>query len=112
MTTATATATAQTLKVGQILQGSFGYSMTLNEFYVIERLSASSAWIRQVSTCVVNDDGMGGGKATPDPLLEPMGPLTRHKIQAYACGEPRLSHKVLGSLTPWDGRPKYHNSYD
>ena len=112
MTIATATATAQTLKVGQILQGSFGYSMTLNEFYVIERLSASSAWIRQVSTCVVNDDGMGGGKATPDPLLEPMGPLTRHKIQTATDGEQWLSHKRLGSLSVWDGRPKYHNTYD
>jgi hypothetical protein len=109
----TATATAQALKVGQILHGSFGYSMTLNEFYVIERVSAASAWIREVPSCVVNDDGMGGGKASPDPLLEPFGPLTRHKIQtAYTDGEQWLSHKRLGSLRLWDGRPQYHNTYD
>jgi len=108
----TATATAQALKVGQILHGSFGYSMTLNEFYVIERVSAASAWIREVPSFVVNDDGMGEGKATPDPALVPFGPLTRHKVQTATDGEQWLSHKRLGSLSVWDGRPKYHNTYD
>lgn len=113
MTTATATATAQTFQIGQVVTGSFGYDMTLNEFYIVERVSDSSVWIRQVSTQVSNDNGRGNGAAIADPALEPFGPLTRHKIQrSYMNGEPWLRHKCLGFLRLWDGRPKYQNSYD
>ena len=107
------TATAQTLQPGQVVTGSFGYDMTLNEFFIVERVTDSSAWIRQVSTHVSNDNGRGNGTAIADPLLEPFGPITRHKIQRSGLsGEPWLRHKCVGFLRPWDGRPKYQNSYD
>ena len=111
--TATATATAQTFQIGQIVTGSFGYDMTLNQFYIVERVSDSSAWIRQVLTQVSHDDGRGNGTAIAHPALEPCGSLTRHKIQRSGLdGEPWLRHKCVGFLRLWDGRPKYQNSYD
>jgi hypothetical protein len=57
------TATIQALHVGQVLQGSWGYDMTINEFYVIQRLTASSVWLREVAAFVSNDNGMGNGRA-------------------------------------------------
>jgi hypothetical protein len=62
------TATAQALHVGQVLQGSWGYDMTINEFFVIQRLTASSVWLVTLNSC---------------------------------C-----------TLSPWSGRPVYHNTYD
>jgi len=106
------TATAQALHVGQILQGSFGYDMTINQFFVIQRLTDNSVWIREVAAIVSNDNGNGNGTAVADPALEPVGPLLRRKIKQSGIYGPYVNHGNCCSLSPWNGRPVYHNTYD
>ena len=106
------TATIQALHVGQVLQGSWGYDMTINEFYVIQRLTASSVWLREVAAVVSNDNGMGNGTAIPDPALEPVGPVIRRKVKAGGNYGPYVTLNSCCTLSPWSGRPVYHNTYD
>jgi hypothetical protein len=69
-----ATATLQALHVGQVLQGSWGYDMTINQFFVIQRLTASSVWLREVAAVVSNDNGMGSGTASSRPVFKASWP--------------------------------------
>jgi hypothetical protein len=107
-----ATATLQALHVGQVLQGSFGYDMTINQFFVIQRLTASSVWIFEVAAIVSDDNGTGSGTAVADPALAPVGPVIRRKIKQSGTYGPYVNLGDCCSLSPWSGRPVYHNTYD
>ena len=68
MTTATAQQSVQELKQltpGQILTCSWGYSMTLNNWYVVTRVTKASVWIQEICGEVSNDHGTGEGRAMP-----------------------------------------------
>ncbi len=53
-------------EVGQIVCSSYGYDMTLVEYYVVDRMTKSSVWLRPIETKVFGDDGRGEGKALPN----------------------------------------------
>ena len=104
------TATAQALHVGQVLQGSWGYDMTINEFFVIQRLTASSVWLREVAAVVSNDNCMGNGRAIPDPFLKPVGPVIRRKVKAGGNYGPYVTLNSCCTLSPleWPSRLSQH----
>ena len=114
----------ETLKPGMILHSSWGYDMTLNNFYVVRRVSAASAWVQEVAAVVKNDNGMGDGTAEPDPGCVAWvwnndgqrveAPVKRFKIQRYgnSSAESLWDSRKQRSMTIWSGRPVYHNTYD
>ena len=101
-------------EVGQIVCSSYGYDMTLVQYYVVERLTKASVWLREIKTIVTNDDGRGEGQAMPD--IESIGSLLdynfsfRKKIKVSE-GKEYVSDSIK-YFRIWDGKPQYYNSWD
>jgi len=104
-------------EVGQIVCSSYGYDMTLVEYYVVTRMTKASVWMRCINTIVTGDDGRGEGKAVPDmKSLEADSPyqyvpVFRKKIQHYESGKQYVSDSIK-YFCIWDGKPQYYNSWD
>ena len=126
MNTATSLQSIQELKEftpGQILTCSWGYSMTLNNWYVVTRVSKASVWVQEITGVVSNDDGMGEGRAmpsldrTPAPWVNQDGeeipaPIRRFKIQTWGESQSIWDSKNQRSIRIWDMKPQYHNTWD
>jgi len=102
-------------EVGQIVCSSFGYDMTIVEYYVVTRMTKASIWLQRINTIVTGDDGRGEGKAMPDmegfdSLLDFPCPDLRKKIQV-SDGKQYVSDTIK-AFSIWDGKPQYHNTWD
>ncbi len=107
------TATLQTdyFEPDQIVCSSFGYDMTLVEYYVVTRVTKASVWLRPINRIVSNDDGRGEGKAMPDTSWQaPDSAIFRKKIKV-SDGRQFVSD-MIKYFRIWDGKPQYHNSWD
>jgi hypothetical protein len=108
---------------GQILTASWGYSMTLNTWYVVTRTTKASVWVQEICGAVSNDYGTGEGRAMPSMDCTPAreydrdgqeiaAPVRRFKIQRYSEQETIWDSKKQRSIRIWDMKPKYHNTWD
>ena len=107
------TTTLQTdrFEVGQIVCSSYGYDMTLVEYYVVDRMTKSSVWLRPIETKVFGDDGRGEGKALPNTGWQaPDSSVFRKRIQ-LSEGKQYVSDSIK-CFRIWDGKPQYYNSWD
>ena len=101
-------------ELGQIVCSSYGYDMTLVEFYVVTRMTKASVWLRPINCIVTGDDGRGEGRAMPD--MDSIGrlldysPSFRKKIKV-SDGKQYVSDSIK-YFRIWDGKPEYYNSWD
>ena len=107
------TATLQTdhFEVGQIVCSSYGYDMTLVEYYVVDRMTKASVWLRPVHCVVTGDDGRGEGKATPDTSWQASDDKVFRKRIQLSEGKQYVSDSIK-YFRIWDGKPQYYNSWD
>lgn len=96
------------LKVGDIVQGSWGYEQTNQEFYEVVEVSATgkSVKIREVAKAVV--DGSAGY------MSEQVVPMPGHYVGEEIRKPVQLGDRVPFkhcSLGKWDGRPKDQSHY-
>ena len=102
----------QTVQLGQIFYSSYGYGMTIVGFYVVDRFTAKSVWLRPIGRIVKNDNGMGNGTAEPDTSRQaPDGRVFRKSIRHDDDGTIYLPDNI-SAYGVWDGRPMYFNTYD
>lgn len=106
----------KTFKSGQILSCSWGYSMTIVNFFVVIRRTEKTVWIQPIGRSVKNDNGMGNGTAMPDMELNATGPVQRFKIQTggmYDDGAETIwDRRHQTSIRIWSMKPQYMNTYD
>ncbi len=126
MNTATSLQSIQELKEftpGQILICSWGYSMTLNNWYVVTRVSKASVWVQEIAGAVSNDHGMGEGRSMPSMDRTPAlvfnkdgekvpAPVRRFKIHTQRASQTIWDSKNQRSIRIWDMKPQYHNTWD
>ena len=107
------TATLQTdcFEVGQIVCSSYGYDMTLVEYYVVDRMTKASVWLRPVHCVVTGDDGRGEGKAMPDTSWQASDDKVFRKRIQLSEGKQYVSDSIK-YFRIWDGKPQYYNSWD
>jgi len=99
-------------ELGQIVCSSYGYDMTLVEYYVVTRMTKASVWLRPINCVVTGDDGRGEGRAVPDSSWQASDDkVFRKKIQHYESGKQYVSDS-LKYFRIWDGKPQYYNSWD
>jgi|TARA_Y100000033_G_scaffold35912_1_gene34693 hypothetical protein len=107
----TTTLQTERFEVGQIVCSSYGYDMTLVEYYVVDRMTKSSVWLRPIETKVFGDDGRGEGKALPNTAWQaPDSSVFRKRIQ-LSEGKQYVSDSIK-YFRIWDGKPQYYNSWD
>ena len=106
------------LNVGDILEDTWGYSMTLVEFYKVTKIiSACKVEIVELGHNVVpgSEDSGGGRRVVPDvnrPIGEPIIKMVTQSSYEKRNGGFHITINDSVSLTPWDGHPCYFNNYD
>lgn len=98
-------------EVGQIVCSSYGYDMTLVEYYVVDRMTKASVWLRPVHCVVTGDDGRGEGKAMPDTSWQASNDKVFRKRIQLSEGKQYVSDSIK-YFRIWDGKPQYYNSWD
>ena len=102
----------ETVQLGQIFYSSYGYGMTIVGFYVVDRFTAKSVWLRPIGRIVKNDNGMGNGTAEPDTNRQaPDERVFRKSIRYDDDGTIYLPDNI-SAYGIWDGKPMYFNTYD
>lgn len=104
------------IKVGDILEGSWGYSMTIAELYKVTKIvSPCRIEIVEIGADLIDADRGGGERLMPNPEKIVGDPVVK-TVQAdrYSREENAFYVKINDScrLRPWDGRPVYQNTWD
>lgn len=104
------------IKAGDILADSWGYSMTIVEFYKVTKIiSATKIEIVELGHILTDSDRGGGEYVLPDTEHYIGEPIVKQVAQnSYEKQDGRWHVKINSSvsLTPWSGRPLYQNTWD
>lgn len=104
------------IKVGDILTGSWGYSMTLVEIYKVTKIiSACKIEIVEIGSDLISADCGGGEDLMPNPEKIVGNPIVKTVMaDRYSREENAFYVKINDScrLHPWDGRTLYQNTWD
>lgn len=102
------------LMVGDILYDVWGYSMTIVSYYKIKKiLSPCKIEIIEIGHKLVSSDRGGGEEVLPDPDNELREPIIKTITKdRYNRDGWHVKINSSVSLTKWDERPHYQNTYD
>ena len=85
--------------------------MTHVSFFVVDRISAKSVWLRPIAK-FTTETFHGQGTAMPNPLIKaPDRCVFRMKIQHHDNGA-QCAFDRIHVYRIWDGQPSYVNSFD
>lgn len=108
---------APDIKVGTILTSTWGYSMTIVDFYKVVKRSNSFVYVKQLKHETVKDDGPAGSTVRPlDEFKD--STIYRSKIslgknsQVFKDGWYIKAPNNHGLLNVWDGTDQYENHWD
>jgi len=105
--------------VGKIFTYSFGYDMTINVFAKVVRQTKKTLFLQEVEMSVSDDCGQGSGRAEASPEITENGveypiiegsKIIKAQKRVYPYGEYWVSGRH--HWYEWDGKPKYHNTWD
>jgi hypothetical protein len=116
------------LQPGTILSSSWGYSMTIVDFYVVVRCTEKTAWVQQIQSHEV-DNGPEGGHAVPELTRKPKlvfqnradnqggelveAPVKSFRIKTDRDGEEWLwNSKLQRTMRIWSGKQLRINHWD
>ena len=111
MTAATSILQTEKFEIGQVVCSSYGYNMTIVEFYLVDRMTKSNVWLRPIGRIVKNDDGRGDGTAEPSLDFKAADSLVFRKKIQLSDGKQYVSDSMK-HFRIWDGKPQYHNTWD
>lgn len=78
-------AEGNTLKVGDILNTSWGYDQTNVDFYIVTRVSAARVWVRPIASDY-ESTGFMAGQCWPAMPIQMTGPeTTMHVVRGNSC---------------------------
>lgn len=108
-----ANAVCPQVKVGDHFKYTFGYDMTIVQFYRVMRRTDKTVWLQEVPREVRDDYGFGNGRAWPAEDAEPKegAPVFQARLKEWG-GEPMLNVARKGYMRLWDGKPCYYNTWD
>lgn len=104
------------IKVGDILTGSWGYSMTLVEMYKVTKIvSACKIEIVEIGADLISADSGGGENLMPNPEKIIGDPIVKNVVADRYTREANAFYVKINDsckIRPWDGRPEYQNTWD
>lgn len=104
--------TAPEIKVGSILSGIWGYSMTIVDFYEVVKRTESFVFVKELQKDVIEDEGPKGEMLMPVPGSYVSPQVYRLKIQSHGSNAYYFKSPKSGILDLWDGKPEYQNTWD
>ncbi len=95
--------------MNKIYSVSWGYSMSLNNFYKVIKETPKGAIVRKIDSTILENDGLAGGYETPNPNVElterdwsdPEGIKVKYKDYKVIKTETGYKGKVGLSRTYW-----------
>lgn len=109
----TATEAPRKFELGEVAYTSWGYSMTIVDFYVVVKRTQKSVWVAPIASKFDGPEGIGGGHVLPSDDREPTGQVQRFLIKTDSDGtEWAWMSKLDRSLRIHTGKPVYYNTYD
>jgi hypothetical protein len=96
--------TGHTLKVGDILNTSWGYDQTNVDFFVVTRISAARVWVRRIVK-EYEETGFMSGQSWPAMPIQMVGEESMHVAHGSSCSI-KGHHASLS-----EGRTHYESSY-
>lgn len=101
------------LKVGDILFDVWGYSMTIVEYYKVTKIiSPCKVEIVEIGKNVISCDRGGGETLTPDVDNEIGEKIVKQIVADRSQNGWHIKINSSISLTRWNGRPNYQNTWD
>jgi hypothetical protein len=108
------TSTSSPVAVGDIFESSWGYSMTIVDFFQVTRVSGSRVYFREIESAETASGYLSG---TSLPVrdsfkgAEHFSTLrNRGRMSILVCPNDSSDYKVPANL--WEGRPCYFNHCD
>lgn len=101
-------------KVGDFLEGSWGYDQTNVDFFQVLEVRPMALKIRKVYNRETESTGRDQGRCVPvADSFHPRYEAVWVTIQVYGRGhrEHSIPSPIHGGLSKWDGRPMYYSSY-
>ena len=103
----------QEIKVGDILVCSWGYSMSLVDFYKVVKVTAKSAFLLKMGNKTVEHDSYGMySRVMPSEICTTDKPLMRRIQRSHYDGELYCKITDYQYARKWDGQSKYFNDND
>lgn len=104
------------IEVGEIFYDSWGYNMTIIDFYKVVRLTPAGAEVRGLGQTEVAE-GFLCGTTTPTETLTERHGVLRARSHGALVGTIKGLYKDSDStrrvyLSKWDGQPKHFNHCD
>jgi hypothetical protein len=96
------------LKVGSILCNSWGYNMTIVDFYMVTKIKGSKVTLVELNNKYPNNDNgsLSGSKVVAGDVSE------RSEPKEYTVRGSRVKINSSSSARLWDGQPMYENRND
>lgn len=101
------------IKAGDILFDTWGYSMTIVDYYKVTKIvSPSKIEIVKIGCKVIDTDRGGGEHLMPDPENELRERMVKQVVKNRYDGSWYIKISESVRLRPWDGRAHYQNTWD
>lgn len=96
----------------KILTASYGYDMTINNYYKIVKEGEKTVLVQKIGRIVSNDEGRGNGTSVPNEKVTD-GEVFRAHVRGSERGTYYVSKYFPGGYADeWNGKPEYYNSWD
>lgn len=95
------------LTKGQILVSSWGYSMTIVDYFKVDRVTPKGVWLVQIGTKYVTGGGYNGDSMPCEQSTRGAPFFTRASKDGVTRGANSSSRAY-----PWNGQPVYYNRVD
>ena len=103
----------QELKVGDVMVCSWGYSMSLVDFYKVVKVTSKSAFLLKMGNRTVEQDNYAGhSRVVPSGICTTDKPLMRRIQHSKYDGELYCKITDYQYARKWDGQSKYFNDMD
>ena len=97
----------------KIVESSFGYDMTINDYFVVLSENDKTAMLQPIGKIVKDDYGLGSGRSIPD-ASKVTGEPFRARVVKSGNGISYSSPKYITGhwADEWNGKPNYYNTWD
>jgi hypothetical protein len=102
------------IEVGEILSASWGYSMTLVDFYQVIKKTAKTITVAEIASEFTDPSRYSGSHVMPV-VGQFIGEPIRRTVKSYSQDQTQCQHIAIDDCRcayKWDGKPELYDDFD